>query len=501
MLEGASYKIVNSPVNISYLKFIEIDRNSSVPLYLQIANQHIISIQNGRLPPKTKLAGTRALSNALHVHRNTVTAAYRELSELGWVEVAPSSGTMVAEFLPTNKSPENRKSYPAETSFSFPISTLLENPYKHVECDFSFNDGVPDIRLTQVNDLSRLYSANMKRRYNRKKMNYYHQEGSRYFKEQLAGYLRVSRGLNIFPKNLLVTRSTEMSLFIISEIILQKGDFVVVGDLSYFSANMVFQKSNSTLLTVPVDEDGLNIDALEELCKKVKIRMVYVTPHRHYPTTVSLIAQRRILLLELAKRYKFVIVEDDYDYDFHYENQPLLPLASMDTDGSVIYVGNFGKSLAPGFRTGFICAPENLMIEMRKYLGIIDRQGDVLMEQALGEMIEEGLIQRYLTKSSIIYRERRDAMAQILTSELDDFLAFNIPTGGLVFWAVFKKQINLLQLSNGAAEKNLFIPKTLLYQNKNITAMRIGFGHLDLREIRSSISILKNEVAKLSNIN
>jgi GntR family transcriptional regulator/MocR family aminotransferase len=124
--------------------------------------------------------------------------------------------------------------------------------------------------------------------------------------------------------------------------------------------------------------------------------MLYLTPHHHYPTTVALSAQSRLELLELANEYGFVILEDDYDYEFHYDKSPILPLASADTNGMVIYIGSFGKSLAPGFRTGFIVAPENLMAEMRKYLGIIDRQGDILMERALGEMIEEGEINRYL---------------------------------------------------------------------------------------------------------
>src|SRR5690606_1956299 len=155
----------------------------------------------------------------------------------------------------------------------------------------------------------------------------------------------------------------------------------VVGELSYFSANMIFQKSGARIKTIPVDEEGIDTEVLQTLCAQQQIRMVYVTPHHHYPTTVSLSVQRRMELLRLANQYGFVIVEDDYDYDFCYHKQPLLPLAGADTTGMVIYVGSFGKSLAPGFRTGFIVAPHNLMREMRKYLGIIDRQGDIVMEQ------------------------------------------------------------------------------------------------------------------------
>jgi GntR family transcriptional regulator/MocR family aminotransferase len=286
-----------------------------------------------------------------------------------------------------------------------------------------------------------------------------------------------------------------MSLFIISEIVLKKDDTVVVGALGNFSANMVFQKTGAGIYTVPVDEEGLDTSALRELCRKRNIRMVYVTPHHHYPTTVSLSAPRRMELLQLAGEFGFIIVEDDYDYDFQYDKKPLLPLASVDDQGMVIYVGSFGKSLAPGFRTGFVVAPGNLMREMRKYLGIIDRQGDILMEQVLGEMIEAGAIHRHLNKSLKVYKERRDLMASILQEQLNDQIKFQIPSGGLAFWIVWKQPVNLLKLSQEALKKGLFIPKTLLYQNKHLTAMRLGFGHLNETEINKSVDILKNALA------
>lgn len=486
---------MTSPVEVPYKSFIQVERISASPVYIQIANQLIRAIQYGTLPPATKLPGTRALCELLNVHRNTISAVYEELFAQGWVEIKPNQGTFVISQLPQVKQSSGLiKPYPSVAGFKFTTTSLLDNPFDYVPCDYAFNDGVPDIRLTQIDDLSRLYSANMKRKSNRKKMSYYHQEGSRYFKEQLAHYLHLSRGMNISMDNLLITRSVEMSLFIISEILLQPGDFVVVGDLSYFPANMVFQKTKARILTIPVDDEGLNMEALRDLCKKYPVRMIYTTPHHHYPTTISLSVQRRMTLLALSKEFGFVIVEDDHEYDFHYDKQPLLPLATLDNEGMVVYVGSFGKSLAPGFRTGFIVAPENLMKEMRKYLGIIDRQGDVLMEQALGEMIEEGAIQRHLKRSLKIYKERRDYMAALLEQELDDWVQFKKPSGGLAFWMVYKKPLSLIRLKEQCGKNNLFIPRILLYQNKIITAMRVGFGHLDQEEMIQSIAILKQSI-------
>lgn len=471
---------MSSPVEFPYESFILINRNSEISIYMQISNQLINAIQRGVLPFGIKLPGTRALSIILNVHRNTIVAAYDELFAQGWVESLPNKGTFVIgknqekPFQIQDFEKNNLEHYPKSTGFSFKTSNILDNPFEYSDCEYIFNDGVPDIRLTQIDHHSRIYSSILKRKAH--KIGQYNQDGSEFFKKNLSQFLNLSRGLPISKNNLLITRSTEMSIYIVSEILLSAGDVVLVGELSYFSVNMIFQKAGVKIQPISIDDEGINVEEVREACKKQKIRMLYLTPHHHYPTTVTLSAKRRLELLNLANEFSFIILEDDYDYDFHYDKSPILPLASADTNGMVIYIGSFGKSLVPGFRTGFIVAPENLMIEMRKYLGIIDRQGDVLMEHVLGEMIAEGEINRYLKKSLKTYQERRNYFVFLLDKNLGDYIDFQKPSGGLAVWMKWKIPVNLMQLSRNCAQNNLFIPKTLLYQNKNLTAMRLGFG-------------------------
>lgn len=493
---------MSSPVEFPYESFILINRSSEISIYMQISNQLINAIQRGFLPFGIKLPGTRALSIILQVHRNTIVAAYEELFAQGWVESLPNKGTFVIgknqekPFQIKDFEKNNLEHYPKSTGFSFKTSNILDNPFEYSNCEYIFNDGVPDIRLTQIDHHSRIYSSILKRKAH--KIGQYNQDGSEFFKKNLSQFLNLSRGLPISKNNLLITRSTEMSIYIVSEILLSEGDIVLVGKLSYFSVNMIFQKAGVKIQPISIDDEGINVEEVREACKKQKIRMLYLTPHHHYPTTVTLSAKRRLELLNLANEYGFIILEDDYDYDFHYDKSPILPLASADTNGMVIYIGSFGKSLVPGFRTGFIVAPENLMIEMRKYLGIIDRQGDVLMEHVLGEMIAEGEINRYLKKSLKIYQERRDYFVSLLEQNLGEYIDFQKPSGGLAVWMKWKIPVNLMQLSRNCAQNNLFIPKTLLYQNKNLTAMRLGFGNLNLTEMDKSIKILSENIKLLS---
>ncbi|MDR2223920.1 MAG: PLP-dependent aminotransferase family protein [Flavobacteriaceae bacterium] len=491
---------MSSPVKTPFNSLIKIDRHSTTAIYMQIANQLSNAIQRKYIAPQTKLPGTRALSVILQVNRNTIVAVYDELNEQGWIETVPNKGTFVVDKTQDTKNKLSSKdlyTYPKYAGYSITKNMVLDNPYEHSHCNLNFNDGTPDSRLTHINQLSAFYSANLKRKSNRKKLGYTPTENNDYFKTQLANYLNISRSLQITKQNILITRSTEMGIYIASQVALSPGDKVIVTELSYFSSNMAFQKVGAKLLTVPSDQDGIDVNKVEELCQKQDIRLLYLTPQHHYPTTVTLSAQRRIKLLQLAQKYGFIIIEDDYDYDFHYEKSSMLPLASVDTSGMVIYVGSFGKSLAPGFRTGFVVAPTNVIEEMSKYLHLIDNQSDLVMEQVLGELIEEGEIERYRKKSLKIYKERLKLFSHYLESSFNSSITFEKPTGGLALWVKWKQPINLMQLKINCAKEDLFIPKTLLYQNKELTAMRLGFGHLNVEEMEQSIDILYRNINKL----
>lgn len=491
---------MSSPAEIPYLNFIHLDRRLQTSLYLQLAQQLINAIQRGYLPAGAKLPGSRQLSDLLAVHRLTVVKTYHELEAQNWVETLPNKGTFVLSDNKKQKTayhyptPVSLAKYPETTGFDFIKSNILSNPFEYSSIPLQFNDGSTDIRLNQFHQLSQLYSAPMKRKSILQKWEKHSPEGSGYFKEQLANYLNYSRGLHIAKDNLLITRSTEMSLYIISKLLLHPGDTVVVGELSNFTANMIFQDAGAKIITIPTDDEGIDTEALQQLLQTKKIRMIYVTPHHHYPTTATLSPERRIELLKLAKEHGFIILEDDYDYDFQYENGIAMPMASADIHGVVIYIGTFGRSLAPSFRTGFVVAPKDLIPELQKYIGLIDRHGDVFLEHVLGEMIEEGNIHRFLKKSLKIYRERRDHLCTILDEDFADTVSYRKPSGGLAVWLEWKRPVSLLKLAEKCNEKGLFIPKNILYQNRKTTAIRLGFGHLHTDEMSSCMEILKEVV-------
>lgn len=493
----SGFDIMSSPVEIPYKNVLLIDRASGTPVYLQVARQMINAIQRGVLISGVKLPGTRRLSEILEIHRKTAVAAYAELDAQGWIETLPNKGTFVTNNTnaskadPLNFTSAFLGSYPSETGFTFRKSMLLDRPVSVAKTTLEFTDGLPDVRLAPLDKLAKAYSSVLKRGMNGRHLGYSHIEGNEYFRDKLAGYLNNTRGLHVGKENIISTRGIQMGLYLASTLLLEPGDTVIVGEPSYYVANMIFQQAGAKILSVPVDSQGVSVEAIRRLCATRRIRMLYITPHHHYPTTVTLASERRVELLNLSVQYGFIILEDDHDYDFHFSSSPVLPLASADGAGMVVYVGSFCKALAPGLRSGYLVAPRNLIAELAKLRRIIDRQGDLMMEQALGELLHEGEVQRHLKKAQKVYHQRRDLLCRLLEEEFQDILTCDQPPGGLALWTEWRKDISLMKVSRECLKRNLHLPQALLFQTGQLSGMRLGFGNLSEAEMHRALGILK----------
>ena len=496
--------MIDSPVNTLFKQLIDFDKSIPQPVYIQVSQQIVNAIQRSYLSKGTMLPGTRVLGKLLKVHRNTAVAIYEELASQGWVEIIPNKGTFVLK--PEEKSGKIKApsqkinqayTYAKITGFPFEKSFHLASTIPLTNAKFSINDGKPDLRLHPVHQFTRWYSTAMKRKKVLKKWTRPNKFSYSVFETQLCNYVNATRGFHIKPNNLISTRSTEMSLYIVSQLLIKQNDIVLVGHLSNYASNMIFQQAGATIKTIPVDNNGLDIEYIKTHFVKRDIRCVYICAHRDYPTSVRLSAERRLKLLQLAKEYEFAIIEDDYDYDFQFESSPMLPMATADTNGMVIYLGKLGQSLFPSFQTGFVIAPENLISEAKNYLQLLDKQGDLIQEQMLSELINEGEIYRLIKKNIIIYKQRRDCVCELLTTYFKEVAQWNIPTGGLAIWLQFEPKISLVKLAREAEKNDLFLPKTVLYQDKNTCAIRFGFGHLNKEEITSVIKKLKRAYNKI----
>ena len=309
----------------------------------------------------------------------------------------------------------------------------------------------------------------------------------------MVDYLNETRGLNITKDNILITRGSQMAIYLSAQLLLKTGDVVVVGDSNYSSANTTFSFQKASFKYVSVDDQGINTLEIEKLCKKQQIRAVYVTSHHHHPTTVTLSAKRRIHLLNLARTYNFAIIEDDYDYDFNYNHSPILPLASHDTNGNVIYIGSICKTVAPVYRIGYLIAPKAFVKQASNLRRYIDRQGDALLEITFADFIKNGDLDRHIKKVIKIYKARRDLFCKLLSERLGTFFQFEIPKGGMAVWVTLDKKYTWKLVEKHAEKHQLDIGNWKRYDMAKINhnSIRIGFASYNESEINELIDKLQ----------
>jgi GntR family transcriptional regulator/MocR family aminotransferase len=432
----------------------------------------------------------------LGVHRNTVFAAYHELSAEGFLGTEPGRGTFIASSLPevrpkrwlSGKASGPKLAVHPHFSFDAPPAELRFTPIP--KGTLALYGGVPDTR-----SLPRLALARAYRRALRdvpSLLDYADPRGEPRLRSALAEMLRASRGLAVSADDVLVTRGSQMALALIGKALVRPGDVIAVESLGYQPAWRALAQPGARLAPVPIDAEGLAVDALEELCERESVRAVYVTPHHQYPTTVTMTASRRMALLELARRKRFAIVEDDYDHEFHYEGRPVLPLASADHTGVVLYVGTMSKVLAPGLRIGYLVAPAAVRDAAIALRFDIDRQGDRLTEWAVAELIEDGELQRHVWRMRRVYQSRRDHCARELREHLGRWIRFGVPPGGMALWGQVSRALPVSSFLVQAARHGvLFQPgEQFTWGQRGTQQVRLGYGALTERELSTAVARL-----------
>ena len=487
---------------LPYASLISLEKTGT-PVYQQIANKLMWLIRQGMLKPGSALPSIRELSALLKVHRKTIVAAYAELSAQDWIETIPRKGIFVSANLPEIKPRTFRQTtkpqgYAKSTGFTLPtLNVPASGSVKAGEHRLIINDGFPDARIAPVDLLLKQYKQLNQKILIQRRIIYGDPSGSINLRLAIAKFLRETRGLNLTENNILITRGGQMAFYLAARLLLKPGSTVIVGEPNYLNANLLFQQCGAKLVHVPVDGNGIDVNKIEKLCKKKRPDLLYIIPHHHHPTTVTLSTQRRLHLLELIHQYNIPVIEDDYDYDFHYNSSPILPLASADHNGNVIYIGSLTKLFASSFKLGYMIAPTEFIAKATGLRRLIDIRGDSLMEEAFAALFRNGHMQRHIKKSVKLYHERRDFFFDLLENELGDNISISKPAGGMAFWARFNKKLSLPQIAQRASAMGLYMSDGSFYNvNHNYNALRMGFASLTEYEMKEIAAVLKKAVMR-----
>jgi GntR family transcriptional regulator/MocR family aminotransferase len=400
---------------------VRLDRTGG--LARQIYRQLRDAVLDGRLRRDEALPSSRELAEQLKVSRNTVTTAYERLIAEGYLSGRAGAGTFVNALSLAEPAKPQLPSGPLT-----PRSVWLPMPVPPDFGDapeFDFRVGAPDARLFPYTAWRRLLTDQFRPSAVGTGMP---AEPAGHFglRTLIARHLRTARTIEAHPQDVLVTCGVQQALDLIGRVLLEPGDTAAIEEPGYAPAKLVWEAQGVRVAGVPVDEQGLIVDALP-----ADARIVYVTPSHQYPTGVALSLRRRVELLAWAQRHDAAIVEDDYDSEFRYTEQQLEPLHSLDRSGRVLYVGSFSKVLLPTLRLGFLIHPPSLRHALHAAKFLTDWHTSLPIQAAMADFVEQGMFARHLRRVRRVYRQRHDSIAAALAGPLSAHFAAVPSAAGL----------------------------------------------------------------------
>lgn len=500
------------PANVT----IELRNDSGIPLARQISDAIRALFEAGDLSAGARLPAQRDLARDLGVDRMTVSRAYAALAASGFVVRHVGRGSFVADAarlgtdaarlrtdaarLRTDAAPPAREAQLPSTpgmhwAFSLRTAGATPGPVAALhaaapEGAVNFSSLYPDPSLFPIDDFRRAMSAAIR------------QQGARLFgygaaggypplRRLLSDWLR-ERGVAVEDDQVLVTNGSQQGIDLVARALLEPGDRVVVENPTYTGAVQLFQSHGARVVGVPVDQEGMRPDRLEEAVSRGDVKFLYMIPNFQNPTSGTMSRKRRLALLEIAARHRIPILEDDFGGDLRYEGEEIPPLAALDRSGSVIYLSTFAKKLLPGLRIGWLAAPRDAIGRLSFLKQITDWNTSLLLQGALNEFCRRGMLARHLRRVVAIYRVRRDAMIDALRRHFPKEARWTEPQGGLVVWVTLPPGVSADEVALRSHERGVLVGRGDLFYVGGGTHnnLRLVFAQARPDEIRRGIRVL-----------
>ena len=396
--------------------------DGEAPAYRQIAERIAAKIRDGALPAGERLPPDRALARALGLSRTTVVAAYDELKAAGLVHGRQGSGTYVARSLGPADNWTGRVDgvLPATLGRTSGSRTI------------SLSHAMPPVEGTPLRTLLRLLTE-VAEEQPEALTEYLPAEGYPPLRHELARLL-VGWGVPVRPAEVMVLSGSQQGIDLLARLMLRPGDYVATEAHTYGGALAAFRAAGARLLPVPLDADGMQVDALASLLTRYPVRFIYTMPTYHNPTGVTMPLARRQALLDVAARHSAPIVEDNLFEKIFYDQPPPPSLKALDREGLVLSLGSSSKIIGAGLRLGWLLAPAATIEQVAKLKRAADLHANNLAQVAVQRFLATGLMEPHLADLRRICRRRAERMVTALRRELPE-LSVELPSGGLYLWA------------------------------------------------------------------
>jgi GntR family transcriptional regulator / MocR family aminotransferase len=478
---------------------IQIDRRSEEPLHRQIYNAYRTAIVQHTLRPRERVPSTRTLADELGVSRIPVLNAYAQLLAEGYFEARVGSGTVVSSTLPEQVM-RPQHSFPRPASRKVPrlrSVNYADLPSAHSVVRWlagrrgAFSPGQPALDHFPFKIWSRLVARRC-RDLSIASMHYGDPMGFRCLREVIASYLRTSRGVRCEADHIMIGSGSQQALEISTRVLLERGSRVWIEEPGYRFARDVFHLNGCRVVPVPVDSEGMDVEAGMRRCRSAEAALV--TPSHQYPMGATMSASRRLQLLEWAHNSGSWIIEDDYDSEYRYEGMPISSLQGLDPGNHVVYIGTFSKVLFPTLRIGYVVIPPDLVERFIAVRLTMDISPPNFLQLVLADFIQEGHFSRHIRRMRLLYRERRSALLESIRNELDLAVTVLGEQAGLHVSVTLPHGFDDHELSDRAARDGLWlVPLSSSYiERPSPQGFILGFSNIPAGEIPRSMKKLKN---------
>lgn len=463
---------------------------SGDPLFRQIYAGFRGAILNGQLRAGERLPSTRDLSEQLHVSRTVVVMAFDQLLAEGYVESRAGSGTYVSEVGTTHRKEKPSLARLHLSRFGNAAATagvtanVPNRTRTGLRYDFSY--GRSPVERFPLESWRRILMQRA-RKATVKTHQYGSPMGEAALREAIAAHLRRSRAVVCDASQVIVVNGSQQALDLLTRVLVERGDRVVVEDPQYQGGREVFRAAGARIHGVPVDDDGLITSKLPRTA-----RLAFVTPSHQFPTGAVLPLARRLALLEWAKGSGAVLIEDDYDGEFRYEGQAVESLQSLDSEGRVAYIGTFSRTVFPALRIGYIIAPKPLVPALMGAKWLADRHTPTLEQETLAEFIGSGAYERHLRKARRTNEGRRAALLE----SIDKYLGHRVRVTGqragthVVLWPQSKTTEDEIVAQAAKHDVTVYGIAPYFLGKPTRAGLMLGYSRLKETEIREGIKRL-----------
>ncbi len=481
---------------------IKIDRLKSIPLYLQIKHQIEENIISGVYSNGFVLPSERKLAEELGVNRNTTIKAYESLKEDNLIDSKIGKGTFVIY----------EKNM--EQSFDF----YQEIYWEQIASNFSFENSA-DIMSKIMSDVSdakmislsggfpskdifpqSIFEKISKDLLHNNKNIFFHTpvKGDKEFVYTLKNHLYNNKAIHSDADEIMISSGAQQGLNLIINSYIRPNDAIIIENPSFFGAIQLFKKAGARLITTQVKNSALDLDHIEYNLKTSDVKFIYLVPNYQNPTGYVMNLETRKGVLNLSRKYQVPIIEEDPYGELYYEKYTP-SIKSLDRDNFVIYVGTFSKTIAPGFRIGYIVADETVIKKLTLLNQFTDIHANTLSQNLINQFIRDGYYTDHLVKVRNEYKFKRDLMMSYL-DQISDVIEYEKPLGGYYIWCKIRKNISVKNLLDESIKQGIdFIPGEFFFpeigEGKNY--FRLNFTYGSREEIKKGMEKLIESINNL----